>query len=434
MKFSIHTPRILLFLFIFIATGDQSIFAQEQKKKGVNLSLNIGSATSNDTRTVHFNFGLLSHIDQLKGLGINGLFNSITSNAYGVQVSGISNINGNEMKGFQAAGITNINRNNSAGVTLSALVNINGQRFNGVSLSAGVNIIGINSNGLAVGGLLNTVAKKAVGMQISGLANIIGEKSQGVALSGLINVCGKDLRGVQLSSLLNITGENAKGVQLSALGNVSVKVNGLQLSALNNTAAEELKGLQFSALSNVAKKVSGAQIGTFNYSMGEVKGVQLGIINYSKDTSTVKIGLINLSPKTRIQLLAFGGNTTKANLAVRFQNKITYTMLGGGAQYLGLNEKLSITSFYRAGLHFPVFKQLEISGDLGYAHIENLKNKSGNSIPYRMYSLQARINLEYHPIKSFGVFASGGYAFTRHYNQNKTFEQKPIIELGIVLF
>ena len=51
-----------------------------------------------------------------------------------------------------------------------------------------------------------------------------------------------------------------------------------------------------------------------------------------------------------------------------------------------------------------------------------------------MYSLQARVNLEYKIRPKFSIFASGGYGMTRYYDKNKFYEKKPIIEIGVVLF
>ena len=51
-----------------------------------------------------------------------------------------------------------------------------------------------------------------------------------------------------------------------------------------------------------------------------------------------------------------------------------------------------------------------------------------------MYSLQARINLEYKFKSRIGFFASGGYGMTRYYDKNKFYEKKPIFEAGVILF
>lgn len=300
---------------------------------------------------------------------------------------------------------------------------------------------------------MNLAGNKAQGVQIAGLANIAGKSQNGVAIGGLMNVSAEKLNGAQVSTLLNISGGEAKGAQVSAIGNVGVNVNGMQFSAISNIAAGEIRGLQlcgavniavktenalqFSGLTNVcqgklrgvqfapgnyAGEVSGAQIGLLNLCGGNVKGIQIGIINHSKDTTAHKLGLVNITPKTRIQMMLFAGNTSKLNAAVRFKNRRSYTMLGIGTHYLDLNDKFSGCVFYRAGLYYPIASKLELSGDLGYFHIENFENEDAET-PERMYSLQARINLEYKFKSRISFFASGGYGMTRYYDKNKFYEK-----------
>lgn len=424
--------RSLTIIIISALISNQPLQAQHSGKHRANASLNIYTHTNDSVKQSAFNVGFFTNIEQLKGVGINAISSVVKKNAYGVQLSGLANMNGNNMAGFQLGGITNINGNSALGMLASGLVNLTGHHANGVSLSGGINIAGQAINGFGFAGLMNVCGGDNKGVMASGLANISANNAKGVTLSGLMNVSAKDLEGVQIASLLNITGDKAKGTQISAFGNVSVDMNGLQMAGVGNICAQNMKGVQI-GLANYAKEMKGTQLGLLNLCVGEVKGVQIGLVNHSKDTTTVKIGLVNVSPKTRIQLLAYGGNNAKFNLAVRFKNRMTYTMLGVGAPYLKLNDKFSGALFYRAGLYWTLLKQLEISGDVGYYHIENFDNESDN-IPARMYSLQARINLEYHPIKKFGIFASGGYGVTRYYSQDKTFENKPIIEFGIVLF
>ncbi len=132
--------------------------------------------------------------------------------------------------------------------------------------------------------------------------------------------------------------------------------------------------------------------------------------------------------------MIFGGNTSKGNIAVRFKNNLFYTILGMGDHYLGLDKKFSGSLFYRTGLGFQPARNLYLSGDLGYQHIENFQNKNEEDIPARMYALQARANVEYHFTNKFGIFTSGGYSVTKYYNQSRTFSKKPIVEVGIILF
>ena len=249
------------------------------------------------------------------------------------------------------------------------------------------NITGDNSNGMIVGGLLNITGEKTAGVQLSGLANISGGNFSGVTISGLLNVVGDDMKGLQISGLGNITGGTSAGVQLSPL--------------------------------NVAVRAKGLQIGLVNYYKEKLDGFQLG--------------LVNANPDTKVQMMFFGGNTTKLNLAARFKNKLFYTILGGGTHFLDFSDKFSGALFYRAGLELPVCKQLFISGDLGYQHVETFKNKD-YGFPARLYSLQTRINLEYRLTAKLGVFVTGGYGWDRYYNRNANFDKGAIVEGGVVLF
>ena len=87
----------------------------------------------------------------------------------------------------------------------------------------------------------------------------------------------------------------------------------------------------------------------------------------------------------------FGGNATKLNVGARFKNKLFYTILGGGTHYLDFSDKFSASLFYRAGLELPLYKQLFISGDLGFQHIENFRIKITVSLHASMPSRHASI-------------------------------------------
>ena len=84
-------------------------------------------------------------------------------------------------------------------------------------------------------------------------------------------------------------------------------------------------------------------------------------------------------------------------------------------------------------MYYPILPKLEISGDIGFQHIETMDNKN-EGYPARMYTLQPRINLEYSLTRHLGFFVSGGYSWTRTYQGNHLYEHKGIFEAGIVLF
>ncbi|MGP1538857.1 LA_2272 family surface repeat-containing protein [Bacteroides pyogenes] len=359
----------------------------QNKRAGINLSLwkDISTQPVDSTQTSYLNLGVLTNMNRLKGMGINILGSVVQTDVRGVQLSGIANIIANDMKGIQFSGITNINGRKMTGVSASGLVNITGQDVTGVVLS--------------------------------GLINIGGDRVAGLAISGGINVSGERTSGIQLSGLANITGENMNGLMASGFLNVNGKsVNGAQIGGIGNIAGNAMNGVQI-GLCNYATKVHGLQIGILNYYKEEMKGFQ--------------IGLVNANPDTKIQMMLYGGNTTIANIGVRFKNQLFYTIIGLGTQRRHLNDKFSATASYRAGLALPLYKKLSVSSDLGYEHIEAFDNKD-ELIPRRLYALQARVNLEYQLTEKFGLFGTGGYGLTRYYNRSGNYDKRPIIEGGII--
>lgn len=370
---------------------------------GINLSLwkKISTQRTDTVDSTCFNLGVFSFMNRLNGLGMNVLGSVTGRDVNGVQIAGLSNIVGGSMQGVQVAGITNINGNNLVGLSASGLMSFTGNHAQGVLIAGLANIIGDHNRGAS----------------ISGLLNISGESSSGIYLAGLGNITSGCFKGFSGAGLLAL-GEDLNGMQLSGLANISVgDMNGVQLSGLGNVAGGTARGVQIGA-ANMALRAKGIQIGLFNYYKEKLDGFQLG--------------LVNANPKTRVQLMFFGGNATKLNVGARFKNRLFYTILGGGTHYLDFGDKFSASLFYRAGLELPLYKQLFISGDLGYQHIETFKNKD-YGIPARLYALQARINLEYHLTNRFGLFLTGGYGGSRYYTQGVTYDKGVIVEGGIVV-
>lgn len=407
--------QFFLFLILFLCvTG--TTFAQENNPKqraprtdhgplGINLSLwkNISTQRTDTVGSTCLNIGIFSSMNRIDGLGINVLGGVVGKDVNGMQLAGLSNVTGGSMRGVQIAGITNINGDNLTGLSISGLVGITGDNARGVIFSGLTNICGDHSQGVVIGGLLNISGEASSGVHFAGLANIAGEDFQGLSSAGLLGIVGKDLKGIQLSGLGSITGEDMCGIQISGLGNV-----------VGGTA----KGVQLSPI-NIVSHAKGLQIGLFNY--------------YKKSLDGFQLGLVNANPDTKVQMMVFGGNTTKLNVGARFKNKLFYTILGGGTHYLDFSDKFSAAVFYRAGLELPLYKQLFISGDLGFQHIETFKNKD-YGIPARLYALQARVNLEYRLNEYMGVFLTGGYGGSRYYTKGATYDKGVIVEGGIVLF
>ena len=287
------------------------------------------------------------------------------------------------------------------------------------------------TRGVNIGGLGALTGGSVKGLQLSPLLNSVGGTMRGVQIAGVSSIA-RELKGWQMSPFSNVSTRQMRGLQLAAVTNIAMGVeSGMQFSALANVSSARMKGVQLGAY-NYADTLTGVQLGLLNAAVGHPKGVQIGLINYTRDTTGRKIGLVNVNPSTQIDLMLFGGNTSKANIALRFRNKSTYSILGFGTHYIGLDEKFSGALYYRLGQYFHLSPRWTLSADLGFSHIETFKENSTDK-PERMYSLQAHANIDYRINRTLGAFASVGYGDTRLYGSNHRYENKLIAQLGLTV-
>ena len=237
-------------------------------------------------------------------------------------------------------------------------------------------------------------------------------------------------RGLQLSGVSNTSAHIFNGLQLSGVSNITTGMNrGLQWSGILNVSSGMMRGLQLGA-ANYTDSLNGMQLGIINVARKRPKGWQIGLINLSYDTIGHKIGLVNINPTTDIDIMVYGGSSTKTNLAVRYRNHSTYNIMGLGTHFMGLDSKFSGAIFYRLGQYWQVSPRWSLSGDIGYYHVETF-SKDNTVKPERLYSLQARLNADYQISRKFGAFASVGWGLTRYYDRNETYRNRPLVELGL---
>lgn len=258
----------------------------------------------------------------------------------------------------------------------------------------------------------------------------INDSVKGVQLSPISNIA-EHSSGVQLAVFSNVGYNGMEGVQLSALNNIAIGgAKGVQLSGFTNQTFGTMSGLQL-AFRNQTDTLRGVQLGLFNFIAHDYRsGVQIGFVNFSRDSITKRFGLINISPRTRIDIMAFGGTNSKINLALRFRNRSTYNIIGVGTHYMGLDNKFSGSLYYRIGQYFQLTPKLSLSGDVGFAHVETFQRNSTDS-PERLYSLEARINMDYQLNKHWGIFGSVGYGSTHYYSHRKHYRNRMIGEVGL---
>lgn len=254
------------------------------------------------------------------------------------------------------------------------------------------------------------------------------------------------VKSIQLGIISSVTTDGGRGLQLSGVSNTSAHLfNGLQLSGVSNITTGMARGLQLSGILNVSSgmmsgwqwgafnytdSLNGVQVGAFNVARKRPRGWQIGLINLSYDSIGHKIGLVNINPMTDIDVMAYGGSSTKTNLAVRYRNRSTYNIIGVGTHFMGLDSKFSGALFYRLGQYWQLSPRWSVSGDIGYYHVETF-SKDNTQKPERLYSLQARLNADYQFSQKYGAFASVGWGLTRYYDRNETYRNRPLFELGL---
>ena len=252
---------------------------------------------------------------------------------------------------------------------------------------------------------------------------------KGLQLNAVSNYA-SSVRGVQFSGFSNISSSPMRGLQVSSATNISMGLEkGLQLAGLLNVSSGNMNGMQLGAY-NYADQSNGLQLGVLNVAGSHLNGWQIGLVNYTKDTEGRKIGLVNVSPSTTIDVMGYGGTSSKLNSAIRFRNRSTYNIIGLGTHYMGLDEDFSGALFYRLGQYAQLTPKLSLSGDIGYFHIETFKKQSDEG-PRRLFSVQARLNVDYQLSPAVGLFASVGYGDTRYYRHEKKYRSRMLAEAGL---
>ena len=145
--------------------------------------------------------------------------------------------------------------------------------------------------------------------------NVAGESMNGLQLAAIGNLTPR-LHGFQFAGVNNIVSEELQGVQFCSVINVAVRARrSLQFSSLVNVCQSSFSGVQIAA-TNFTDSLKGLQVGLLNVCARHSGGWQIGLLNWSHNPSMRTIGLVNLDPSTRIQMMFYGGNTSKINTAV----------------------------------------------------------------------------------------------------------------------
>ena len=260
------------------------------------------------------------------GISTNGIRSGSFYNKYSINLFGGLSA-GNRI--LELGLITNANMKSTSGIQLAGFANIVGTNaFVNLSLWEERALINtedfeINRKGIQLAGLLNYVFNHASGIQISGGLNVVGNNFSGWQLAGIGNSAGETTHGVQLAGIYNLSKESVGGFQISSLFNYTdAELSGMQVGLINK--ARRMKG----GNSTPPTRRKGLQVGLINFSK-EMDGMQIGLINFGGDARGKQLGLINFFSKipskervkmgTPMGLLNFGSSGSYFRL---FSNEI----------------------------------------------------------------------------------------------------------------
>lgn len=232
----------------------------------------------------------------------------------GMEFGGGINMVRNNMNGFQVAGLGN-----------KVNLDMTGTQFGGIFNYAG----GI-TRGFQAAGVVN-YANNAEAAQAAGIANMVRGDVTGLQASGLFNMAGGNARGLQASGLFNKTGGDSK-VQAAGGFNRSRGSSRVQAAGVFNLSRGNTK-LQVGGLFNSAHDVKIGQFSVlFNRARGDMKGLQIGLINISDTVSGVPIALINIVKRGYNKFEIYGSEILHGNFQLKLGANRFYNIFHVGAR------------------------------------------------------------------------------------------------------
>ena len=164
---------------------------------------------------------------------------------------------------------------------VAAIGNIAPDGYDGVQMAGIFNIGRGAMNGCQLAGVNNHTSDSLTGAQVSGALNTVHGNVRGIQMTGGINVTDGSVYGMQMSGGMNIAGKDIYQLQAAGGTNYARNVYGVQAAGGLNIASGTVTGVQLSGGLNVAQNVKGAQVGVINFA-DSVDGIMIGIFCFAR--------------------------------------------------------------------------------------------------------------------------------------------------------
>ncbi len=146
-------------------------------------------------------------------------------------------------------------------------------------------------------------------------------------LGGVGNFNLHDVRGIQIAGVSNINMDETKGMQFAGVSNTNMgDSTGLIWSGTLNSVFGDSRGIMISNINVTTGEMRGLQIGTLNYA-AKSKGVQLGVVNVAAEGSeSLPIGILSIVKGGYFALETSAGDTLYANMSYKMGVERFYTI------------------------------------------------------------------------------------------------------------
>ncbi len=148
-------------------------------------------------------------------------------------------------------------------------------------------------DGIEIGGLANVARLNMNGIQLASCCNLANRDATGLTLSA-VNLCNGDLCGINI----DLVGVNRQvyGLTIDGLGACTDRsFYGLSIAGITSAVREDMWGWQIAGGATFARRVHGFQTSILLNMTDDLRGAQLGIVNYAATCSAgFQIGLVNL--------------------------------------------------------------------------------------------------------------------------------------------
>ena len=156
--------------------------------------------------------------------------------------------------------------------------------------------------GIEVGGIGNVARLDMYGVQAALAFNYANRNAVGIQ-AGLVNMCNRTSYGLTVDAV----GVNREfvGVQADLLGSITDdSLYGLSVAGLTSAVREDMWGWQIALGATFARRVHGFQTALLFNMTEELRGAQLGLVNYAGACSAgFQVGLVNLILDNQIPFL-----------------------------------------------------------------------------------------------------------------------------------